>query len=164
MGSDIEVTGTEDWTGRVHAILARARAETSGAVDDALATIERAAQDNLTRYTHGPGERTGSPPGQPPALVSGALRRSVKSRRTADGPTVFGGAVGPTIIYAAIQEFGGTITPKRAPMLAWRTADGWRRARSVTLPPRPYMRPAVTASIPRIRRIVADAWTRALRG
>lgn len=164
MGSDIDVTGADEWAAHAHRILARARAETSGAVDDALATIERAAQDNLARYSHGPGERTGSPPGQPPALVSGALRRSTKSRRTADGPTVYGGSVGPTIVYGPIQERGGTITPKRAPMLAWRTADGWRRARSVTLPPRPYMRPAVTASIPRIRRIVADAWTRALRG
>lgn len=164
MDFDTWVTGADDWSGHVRGILERARTETDGAVDDSLATIERAAQANLARYSHGPGERTGSPPGQPPALVSGALRRSIKSRRTAHGPTVYEGAVGPTIVYAAIQERGGTILPKRGPFLAWRTADGWRRARSVTLPARPYMRPAVTDSIPRIRQIFIDAWTRAIRG
>lgn len=164
MGFDLEVTGAEQWQAATRAILARARSETSGAVDDALATIGRAAQANLARTTHAPGTPTPAAPGQPPALVSGALRRSIKSRRTADGPNVYSGGVGPTTVYAAIQERGGTILPRRAALLAWRTADGWRRARSVTLPPRPYMRPAVRDAIPRIRRIVADAWTRALRG
>lgn len=164
MGVEIRIDGADEWQAAAAAILQRARPLTDGAVDDALATIERAAQANLARYTHPAGTPTPSPPGQPPALVSGALRRSLKTRRTGHGPNVYEGAVGSTIVYGPIQERGGTILPKRGPFLWWRTADGMRRARSVTLPPRPYLRPAVRDSIPQIRRIFADAWTRAIRG
>jgi len=45
--------------------------------------------------------------------------------------------------YARIQEFGGTIVPKRAHFLSWIDDDGVMRfARSVTIPPRPFIRPA----------------------
>lgn len=164
MGVEIRVEGTEQWHAAARNLMERARHVTDGAMDDALATVERAAQANLTRYSHPAGTPTTSPPGQPPALVSGALRRSIKTRRTKHGPNVYAGGVGPTIVYGPIQERGGTILPKRGPFLWWRTGDGMRRARSVTLPPRPFLRPAARDSIPRIRRIFADAWTRAIKG
>lgn len=45
--------------------------------------------------------------------------------------------------YAAIQEFGGTITPTRKHFLSWVGDDGVMRfARSVTIPSRPFLRPA----------------------
>lgn len=67
-------------------------------------------------------------------------------------------AIGPREIYGRIQELGGVIRPRRAQILAWVTSGprprdkaGWRAARregrarfakQVTVPARPYMRPA----------------------
>jgi phage gpG-like protein len=51
--------------------------------------------------------------------------------------------VGPTAIYGRIQELGGTIVPVNAKMLFWVNEAGESRAAwSVTLPARPYMKPA----------------------
>lgn len=49
------------------------------------------------------------------------------------------------IVYAAIHEFGGVIRAKRAKFLSWiDEKTGERRfAKSVTIPARPYLRPAV---------------------
>jgi hypothetical protein len=59
--------------------------------------------------------------------------------------------------YALIHELGGTIVPKQAKALAIPQADGSVRfVASVTIPPRPYLRPAGDRNYPdlpgRIRR------------
>lgn len=52
--------------------------------------------------------------------------------------------VGPTKVYGRIQELGGTIKPLHAKVLAWIGDDGQMHfAKRVTLPPRPYLRPAL---------------------
>jgi len=58
--------------------------------------------------------------------------------------------IGTDLVYAAMQEFGGTVVPVSAPMLAWQDTDNhghkgdeWHFAYSVTIPPHPYMRPAI---------------------
>ena len=50
-------------------------------------------------------------------------------------------AVGSNKVYAAVHQFGATIKPARARFLVFRTADGevFGRARSVTIPARPYL-------------------------
>lgn len=102
----------------------------------------------LVRFSHGPGQRTSSPPGQPPAAVSGALRRSVRLYpATATGSYTAQSSVVPLIVYARIQEMGGTVVAKhtgkdgKPGYLRFAGAGGYHFARSVTLPPRPYMRP-----------------------
>lgn len=58
-----------------------------------------------------------------------------------------GARVGTNLEYAAIHEFGGTIEAKNAPRLVFQVAPGeWRTAQSVTIPARPYMRPAADQS------------------
>lgn len=48
------------------------------------------------------------------------------------------------VVYAAIHEFGGVIHPRYAKYLAWKSKTGeWIFAKSVTIPARPYLRPAV---------------------
>jgi phage gpG-like protein len=103
--------------------------------------------NELSRFTHPPhsswgwvtsspgnwSANTNSPPGSPPALVSGALRASVIPSPpvvTGDSATVI---VGGTTVYARIQELGG-----------W-AGKGDRSH----LPPRPYLKPA-------LERLVAD--------
>lgn len=52
--------------------------------------------------------------------------------------------VGPHVVYAAIHEFGGVIRPTNGPYLVFQTDDGnWVATRSVTIPARPYVRPAI---------------------
>ncbi len=155
MAADIRVDGVEEWAAAVDALLARTAAATDKAVDDGVALIANAAQQNLTYFSHPPGTPTPSAPGEPPALISGALRRSIKTRRTKSGPTLYEGRVGPTIIYGRIQELGGRLgrNPRHA---MWR-AGGF-------LPPRPYFRPAVAGARPKIQALFRDAWARAMRG
>lgn len=53
------------------------------------------------------------------------------------------GQVGTNVIYAKIQEFGGTIHAKRGGYLVFEGQDGELvMVRSVTIPAHPYLRPA----------------------
>jgi len=124
----------------------------------------------LIRSSHAPGERTSSAPGEPPAAVTGGLRRSV--RLTAAKPSGAYRAtseVSPRIVYARIQEQGGTVTAKhtyvdkhgntRQGYLRWAGPSGSVFAHSVHLPARPYMRPVHRRLIAngRLRQSAADA-------
>ena len=92
----------------------------------ALDFTSEVKKDELTRYTHPPKVPTNSPPGEPPALVSGALRGSVRPEPpVASGPRAEV-TVGGTVIYARIQELGGRAGRNHASVL----------------PPRPYLKPA----------------------
>jgi len=42
--------------------------------------------------------------------------------------------------YARVHQFGQTITPKKSKVLKFKTPDGWRSARSVTIPARPFFK------------------------
>lgn len=72
---------------------------------------------------------------------SGSLRRSIHTEVKVSGAS--GKAqIGTDLIYAAIQEFGGTIAAKNAPYLTFQINGRWVRVPSVEIPARPYMRPA----------------------
>jgi hypothetical protein len=107
----------------------------------AYAYQRRLVTDTLRRYTHPPFTKTPSPPGQPPALVTGTLRRSVRVVPAAGGGAVARSSVAPHTVYARIQEYGGHIYPVRARFLRWVEDGAVHFARHVYLPPRPYMRP-----------------------
>lgn len=72
----------------------------------------------LTTSSHRKGEPTPSRPGEPPSLVSGTLRRSVKIvPAQPQGATAYKAQVGPTAAWARVQELGGdtgtTVLPAR---------------------------------------------------
>lgn len=70
---------------------------------------------------------------------SGHLRRSIThsvSEAHAE--------VGSNVVYARIHEYGGVITPVSGEFLRFENQEGEEVfVRSVTLPPRPYLRPAL---------------------
>ncbi|HWU23642.1 MAG TPA: hypothetical protein VN088_19040 [Nocardioides sp.] len=148
MAFQARVGGADGWATRADAILARVRTASDGAVDDGLAMVQQSAQQNLRHFTHPPGTPTPSAPGDPPALISGTLLRSVKARRTSTGPNVFAGKVGSTVIYGPPQERGA------------RTGRGHH----TILPPRPWLRPAAFNALPKAGKHIISAWTRAIRG
>ncbi len=107
-----------------------------------------------------------SPPGTPPARVTGTLARSIRAT-----PAVMISAyaarnqVAPHTVYARIQQYGGEIharhlTPRGRPgYLRWEGRDGVHFRHSVYLPPRPYM-----IMPPPYRAAVHDAAVNAVRG
>lgn len=107
---------------------------------------QRRMQDNeLVRFSHAPGTKTPSPPGAPPALISGALRNSVTCIRGPGGGMVASALTGPHTVYASIQEYGGHIYPRRAKFLRWEQDGQVHFSKHVYLPPRPYVRPSRNA-------------------
>lgn len=66
-------------------------------------------------------------------------------------------SVGPTIIYGRIQELGGVIKPVTAKRLHWVDEKGQHHtALAVTLPARPYLRPAVDEHEDKIIKAVSE--------
>lgn len=109
----------------------------------------RVSRVTLRRYSHPYQAKTDSPPGQPPAWVLGALARSITAVLGASSGTDAHASVAPHVIYAAIQETGGIIRVKHRKFLRYTQDGAVHFAKSVTLPPRPYMAPTT-------REMVAD--------
>jgi len=108
---------------------------------------EEVVDVTLTRFSHRRGTQTPSPAGEPPAIVGGHLRRSLRlyaASRT--GQYTAESRVRPTIVYARIQESGGTIHA-HGKALHWTGGGVDFFAKSVTLPKRPYMKPTHEAVI-----------------
>jgi phage gpG-like protein len=107
----------------------------------------------VVQSMHGPSP---SPPGTPPARVTGTLARSIrKFGGHSTGEYSFMVTVAPHTVYARIQQLGGHIYPKHTlagrstpygPVrysdlgyLRWADKGGVHFSRHVYLPPRPYM-------------------------
>jgi phage gpG-like protein len=78
-------------------------------------------------------------------------------------------ADGTDVVYAAIQEFGGVITPKHAKMLAWTDETGaFHTAHSVTIIAQPYLRPAwdenIDKAITEVKKSLVEAINKAAAG
>lgn len=83
---------------------------------------------------------------------SGRLRQSIISE--VDGRLA---RVGSNVIYARIHELGGTIVAKTARALRFQVDGEWVVARRVTIPARPYLRPALAESRSEITRVFGNA-------
>jgi hypothetical protein len=99
-------------------------------VGDGVTLAHRHVAAELTRKTHPPGTPTPSIAPEPPALVTGNLRRSAQDRLPQRiGRAIWEGALRMTAIYARIQAKGG-----------------WTgRNHATHLPARDYITPAVRA-------------------
>jgi len=125
MGGSVHVTGLSELNGALIALEADLQKATRVATAHAAHLAETAIKQMLTTSSHQKGTPTPSQPGEPPSLITGTLRRSIKVR----GPVPAGygrwlAEVGPTAVYGRVQELGGTA------------------GRGAELPPRPYVQPA----------------------
>ena len=117
---------------------------------EAAQVVQRHARSLLARYHHGPMSRTPSPPGEPPAMISGRLAASVLVQRDGDdalvGPTSWASSKnGP---YGRFLELGGEHAARNRTGYMWWREDGFRhRARKLSKAPRPYLRPATEDAI-----------------
>lgn len=146
MAEDFTFLGLTEFGAALNAWADRASAAARQATVSGGHAIEAKAKRKLTTYSHSAGTPTPSPPGEPPAIVSGQLRRSVRvGTPTQVGRGTWESRTGPTAVYGRIQERGG------------------RAGRGSTLPPRPYLAPSVQELLAsgELFRIMRDAWAKA---
>jgi len=86
-------------------------------------------------------------------IRTGALRDSI-DYTVKDKGNVITASLGSDKIYAAIHEYGGTISARSAKHLIFKTNNGWRKASTITIPPRPFLRPAVEGNINAVSKII----------
>jgi hypothetical protein len=135
MARDYELTwNSRKYTDRVASNMKRA----IGKSCDIVATE---AKRNLSVSPEFPGQP--SAPGSPPHMQGGLLRSQTLYAIEPDGMS---GKVGPLdeLEYGRIQELGG-------------------QAGAATLPPRPYLKPALDACASRIQKFIRDAMRRSTR-
>lgn len=124
--------GMDAFRGAVDALVREASDGARRSVNLAALRLASRTQRKLTTSSHKKGTPTPSRPGEPPSLVTGTLRRSVKTTRAVPiGAATWQAQVGPTAVYARIQELGGRAG----------------RGGAVNLPARPYLAPTVTEMI-----------------
>jgi phage gpG-like protein len=79
-----------------------------------------------------------------------------------DGAGVVGTWGSKDVKYALIHELGGVIVPVRAQALKFKLPDGsFRIVKSVTIPARPYLRPAADAIYPQLAGNIKKAFEKA---
>ncbi|WP_158697870.1 hypothetical protein [Streptomyces prunicolor] len=147
MTGGVQITGLSELNGALIALERDLQRATRVATAQAAHLAEGAIKQMLSTSSHPKGTPTPSSPGDPPSLITGTLRRSIKV--VGPVPAGFGrwlAEVGPTAVYGRVQELGGTA------------------GRGVQLPPRPYVQPAfeqlvVTGTISRTYHL---AWAAAL--
>lgn len=97
-------------------------------------------------------------------IDTGNLLDSIEVQRGSEGDAKAEAAVGTNVEYAAIHEFGGLIVPVKARALVFKTSDGeWHTVQKVTMPARPYLRPAVDEHRPEIGEAIGVTLENAIR-
>lgn len=92
---------------------------------------------------------------------TGVLEGSIKIAEFArqEGAGVTGTWGSTDVRYALIHELGGVIVPVRAQALRFKRPDGsFRIVKSVTIPARPYLRPAADAVYPQLAANIRKAF------
>lgn len=156
---DANVRGVSAWDIAIEKKMVAVDRVTSKAMREGLRMVERSVKLILRTYTHPEGTPTTSPPGSPPALVTGTLMRSVKPRGPFPGKKryTYRGTVGPTAVYSRIQELGGRVPNRRRREFGPQTERGYTR-----LPARPYVKPATDRVRRDVRRNFQRRWGAAL--
>lgn len=151
MAAAVTVKGIAELKAALRAMALRADAATPLAVSAATDLVKDRSQALLRLKEHARGTPTPSASGEPPAKITGDLLGSFETL----GPTPLGAGtwrerLGPTIVYARIQELGG--------------AAG--RGGASILPERPYLRPALDDALHAdlIRGEFVRAWRTAITG
>lgn len=88
---------------------------------------------------------------------SGRYRASIQS-----GTDKLKGWLQSKLKYAAIHEYGGTITPKHGKYLKFKIGDQWKTVKQVIIPARPVLTPAVHNNIDKMKDIILQEIMRGL--
>lgn len=117
--------GRREWNAALDALVVKQFQACRTGADRAALLLASETKKTLAQTTHQRGTKTPAPPGYPPSLISGTLRRSVKTvPATPISESAWMSRVGPTAVYARVQELGGDTG-------------------TTTLPARPYLGPTL---------------------
>lgn len=147
MTQTIKIEGLDAFTADLRKLSAAARSETIlSALEAGAAVIQAHAQNNARNQLN--------------RHPLGNLTNSIAVKR--EGKHVLVGVFG--VVYAKIHEFGGIVTAKAKPYLAFQVDGQWVFTKKVVMPARPYLRPAVDNNLPAIRQAIVDALRGLLEG
>lgn len=107
--------------------------------------VERDAKLSFGPF-HQKGTSTPSQPGEPPAVTTGELRRSITHDPVESRGNEIVGRVGTNLKYAMIQELGGWIYAKTTKYLHFVIDGAHVMVKQVYLPARSYLRRALDAN------------------
>lgn len=130
------VTGITELKARLEKMIADADLAGQRVVKRSEVLFQAAVIKSFTQ-SHARGTVTPSAAGGPPAVVTGALRRSFVSTAPVTAAGGWSGKTYPTTVYARIQELGGTTG----------------RGGATPLPARPYMKPTLAKVLPQLAAI-----------
>jgi phage gpG-like protein len=129
----------------------------NSAAEGALEEIARKAKNQAKRNVSGGGSSA-----EQLNVRSGNLRAGIDYDMDKRGMASVA-RVGASAKYAGIHEYGGTIKAKNAEYLTFKTRDGtWARVKQVTMPARPYIRPAIMDHLPDVERTFSAHLTKRL--
>lgn len=105
------------------------------------------------KRTHAWNNRTG--------ILEGGIDIADYAQQKAGGGGVKGTWGVRDVVYARIHELGGVIKPKRAKALSFRLDDGtFAVVKQVTIPARPYLRPAADEEYPKLADRIRASYAR----
>lgn len=104
-----------------------------------------ASPDMLERALHAAGQPIRNDAQVRAPVKTGTLRRSIHSETAEKTDKRVSVLVGTDLEYAAIHEFGGEIRPRNARALVFEIDGEVVVTQRVTMPARPYLRPAYDA-------------------
>ena len=95
-------------------------------------------------------QTTSKRPGYVP-YKTGTLKRSITHDITERADKLIG-TVGSNLVYARIQEYGGTILPKKGKYLRFMVNGSWVAVKQVTIKPKLYLTRAIKDNVPGLRK------------
>jgi hypothetical protein len=130
---------------------------------DAAEEIQGRTRDLLTRVSHAPFTFTPSPPGAPPAAISGVLAASVQAEHDGEdaivGPTRAASSYnGP---YGRFLELGGEHSAHNSTgYMHWLEDGAWWRMTEIAKEGRPFLKPATDDAVHSgaVHQIYWDHW------
>lgn len=141
----MRVTGMTQLRTRVAEIPEKLDVATRRAAVGGAQLMETETQRLLNLRSHPRGTPTPSPPGAPPARISGDLRDSVRADPAAEGAAgTYRASVRSGVAYSWVQEHGGRV------------------GRGAQLPPRPYIKPGRDNVALAAIRLAGEIWMAAL--
>jgi len=91
-----------------------------------------------------------------PNTITGRLRDSIKGSASKRVNSLVV-TLSSDLIYSRIQEEGGTIRAKGGGYLTFPIGGDWVKVKSVRLPARPYLRPAIQDNLTKIEKTLTDS-------
>lgn len=156
MADSIRITVDDaDWQKAMNRFMAVEADEGHSASKEAAELIADRTKEALTMQWHGPGTKTPSAPGMPPAAITGELAASVVVREDFEGYLV-----GPTTDYGREQELGGPM--EGHPYMHWFEDGVEYYSAGHSLPDRPYLKPSADSAVDsgEVHEIYFDHWKR----